>query len=586
MKTKKFVRTMLISVLALAIVLSVTGGTIAWFTDTVESTGNKIESGKLDIKLEYWDDEQWVEVKDGTDPLFNYSLWEPGYTAYRKVKISNAGTLALKWMLNLSVEPNYTAQKANLADVIDVYLLPGDVVVDRAAIAAAAPVGTLSTLMAEDDGMAHGVLLANETTEAKNLVLKMRESAGNEYQGLSLGKGISIQLLATQYTEEADSFGSDYDKDAAWPTISNLPKAPENAEGIDENIKLKEALGKGGTYVLKAPIVVNEALSVNENTVLYNEDPANVITFEGDSKITVAADKTLELQGVQMKAGGEFSFNEDGSIVYDADARRTTPLINVSAGSKLVMDGNTAISDVLAKGTAVLNINGTDDKRANVTLKDVSITNCAGESGTIINVNKASDVTIEEGAVIANNASYNNNNHGIIRVYNAWDAANPSTVTMNGGLITGNKYSGNGMIGLYYGKFIMNGGEIRNNAWFEDNQVNNGWYPIVYVHSNSQFEMNGGVITENIIKYGVLNSLNSYMNPTITIKGGTVTNNPATNHGNQDAALVVFQPDPQIVAISDQANVTGTAWYYYDNDGAYAGKYITLSDYLALPSVR
>ena len=42
----------------------------------------------------------------------------------------------------------------------------------------------------------------------------MQETAGNEYQNLSID-GISITVYATQDTVESDSFGNDYDKNAA-----------------------------------------------------------------------------------------------------------------------------------------------------------------------------------------------------------------------------------------------------------------------------------------------------------------------------------------------------------------------------------
>ena len=41
----------------------------------------------------------------------------------------------------------------------------------------------------------------------------MQETAGNEYQGLSIN-GIAITVFATQDTVESDSYGHDYDKDA------------------------------------------------------------------------------------------------------------------------------------------------------------------------------------------------------------------------------------------------------------------------------------------------------------------------------------------------------------------------------------
>ena len=46
----------------------------------------------------------------------------------------------------------------------------------------------------------------------------MKESAGNEYQGLSID-GIGITVLATQDTVESDSFNNQYDKDAVYGDV-------------------------------------------------------------------------------------------------------------------------------------------------------------------------------------------------------------------------------------------------------------------------------------------------------------------------------------------------------------------------------
>ena len=208
------------------------GTTFAWFTDEVSSANNIIQTGTLKIGLSHSDDNAaWNNITDASEPIFNYTYWEPGYTQVKYVKISNNGTLAFKYQLNIVPNIVPAAGEYNLADVIDVYMFPADATVDRDAIAAATPVGTLSDLMAENDGAAHGILLpANgvgstdvnlaEAPDAPKgeitycIVLKMQDEAGNEYQNLSVGSGFALQLLATQYTWENDSFDHLYDDDA------------------------------------------------------------------------------------------------------------------------------------------------------------------------------------------------------------------------------------------------------------------------------------------------------------------------------------------------------------------------------------
>lgn len=218
------------------------GTTFAWFTDEVTSTGNIIKSGNLDVEMWYSNNgTSWADASSG--PIFNHEHWEPGYTDVKYIEITNKGSLAFKFQLNIVSNMTPVAGEANLADVIDVYLLEGTV--NRAAVDAARPVGTLSQLMAETDGAAHGVMLpadgmgstnhadapADAITGSKQftIVLKMQETAGNEYQNLSVGEGFSVQLLATQYTWENDSFDHTYDNDAAYngAPVAKVTKATE-----------------------------------------------------------------------------------------------------------------------------------------------------------------------------------------------------------------------------------------------------------------------------------------------------------------------------------------------------------------------
>ena len=74
------------------------GTTFAWFTDSVTSSGNIIKSGTLDVEM-YWADGKedpagatWKDASAGA--IFNSTLWEPGYTEVRHIKIENKGTLA------------------------------------------------------------------------------------------------------------------------------------------------------------------------------------------------------------------------------------------------------------------------------------------------------------------------------------------------------------------------------------------------------------------------------------------------------------------------------------------------------------
>ena len=276
------------SILVLALCFSMLlGTTFAWFTDTAASAGNIIQSGSLDVSLEHADailgadDAGWVDASAGA--IFNYDKWEPGYTAVKYVKIENEGTLDLKFVLNII--PNDAAEDVSLADVIEVYMVDGAVAVDRDALttSSAAYVGTLASLMSENDGAAHGVLYADDADAAGNvyeiytIALKMSTLAGNEYMGKSVGGGFSVQLFATQLASEEDSFGSDYDADAplAWTGKADVDWYLNDPDATEFEISSSEQLAG-------LAAIVNGTATASVSTYAATGEPATIQdTFAG-----------------------------------------------------------------------------------------------------------------------------------------------------------------------------------------------------------------------------------------------------------------------------------------------------------------
>lgn len=263
MKNMKYGRTLLALALVLVVLGSVVGGTIAWFTDEVTSTTNVIKSGTLDVGMtyqtEYDPDGEWLDASN--ESIFNYGLWEPGYTQVRYLKIENLGDLAFKYQLR--IKPTVTGEpeldldagetsstaESKLAEVIDVYMMP---ITDGftapasfADIPADAKIGTLFNLIS--NGIPEGYLLPKNNEEGKSnsvaycIALHMQESAGNEYQNLSIRDGFAVQLSATQYTYEEDSFDDQYDADINFAEVQ-VPAAfvrkltdEELAKVLEEN---------------------------------------------------------------------------------------------------------------------------------------------------------------------------------------------------------------------------------------------------------------------------------------------------------------------------------------------------------------
>lgn len=210
-KTKSTKRALLLSALSLLMCVSMLiGSTFAWFTDSVTSSGNIIKSGTLDVTMEWKDataNGSQQTYKDASlGAIFNYDKWEPGYVEAKNIKISNVGTLALKYNLHIAAN----GEVSELADVIDVYFAEGEYTLASRDMTELTLVGTLSDIL---DGMPAnmaGDLKAN-TADTVTIALKMQEDAGNKYQGLSIGSDFSVVLMATQDNVEKDSFDENYD---------------------------------------------------------------------------------------------------------------------------------------------------------------------------------------------------------------------------------------------------------------------------------------------------------------------------------------------------------------------------------------
>ena len=185
------------------------GTTFAWFTDTASTAVNSIQAGKLDIALEMkvndgWEDAEgkmlsWVKAEGGENEAV---LWEPGCT-YRlpELRIVNKGNLALKYKIRISG----IVGDAELLEVIS-FTYGGGINID-----------------------AEVSLAPHQATDGFIIEGHMSESAGNEYQDLSI-EGIAITVVATQNTFEHDSNDNQYDAGALYPVVPTIVSA--SASGI------------------------------------------------------------------------------------------------------------------------------------------------------------------------------------------------------------------------------------------------------------------------------------------------------------------------------------------------------------------
>lgn len=273
-------RALIASVVSLCLCFSMLiGTTYAWFTDSVTSGNNIIKSGTLDVEMAWADGKVDPTSATFTDasagPIFDYENWEPGYAEARHIKISNVGTLALKYAVRIIPDGEVSA----LADVIDVYYAdPAEQVADRA-LANLTKLGTLTQVLSGMGATANGTLIAG-ASDTITLVLKMQESAGNEYQNKSIGSTFSIQLVATQLMAEKDSFGNDYDNEAKYPNVSAHVAIPEG-NNATEAIKL---VAKDVKVTIPTEVINNLPEEVTSIAVAYTEPQVDantgVISFE------------------------------------------------------------------------------------------------------------------------------------------------------------------------------------------------------------------------------------------------------------------------------------------------------------------
>ena len=238
--TKSTKRALMSSVVALILCFAMLlGTTYAWFTDSVTSGNNIIQSGNLDIELEYavFNDDgtfkEWADVKDASNILTN-TLWEPGVTEVAYLRVANAGSLALKYQLGINIlneieGKNKKNETFKLSDYIMFGVVEGvngqneafakDDAGRAAAIAAVTDAKKISagytkaaTMNPQDElFLALVVYMPAKTNNVAN-------HNGKDIPQIDLG----INVLATQCTAEPDSFNDQYDADATFGTYVEL----------------------------------------------------------------------------------------------------------------------------------------------------------------------------------------------------------------------------------------------------------------------------------------------------------------------------------------------------------------------------
>ena len=332
---KSIKRALLSSAFSLVIcVAMLIGTTFAWFTDTASTAVNKIQSGNL--KVDIVDEKgnslngkslSFRDVNGKTD-----ILWEPGVTFnLDSFKIVNKGNLALKYKVIISgVNGN-----AKLLEAID-FTINGEKLADWDGI-----------LLPKDAEKK----LNSETVEQTGLITisgKMREDAGNDYQGLSID-GIGITVVATQYTYENDSIDNTYDKDAAY-------------KGTQEFTSGTHTLGNGGIGLKPDDIAVKASGVGTKLTITGGYYDGG----EGGNNVCVAA-----VNGAEVVI-------KDGTFTVGGDATGLGNSVIYSVGGNITIEGGFFFTEHSYRGKYyVLNMNNGNPGKITV------------KGGTFVNFNPA-----------------------------------------------------------------------------------------------------------------------------------------------------------------------------------------------------
>jgi len=415
-KKKSTKRALISSLLILAMCFTMLAGTtFAWFTDSVESGNNIIKSGKLSIDLLIDNGNGYVSVKESATPVVAFPetiLWEPGYTAWANAKVVTDGNLALKYTMKIAA----TGEVSKLAEVIDVYYKADEVTkpADRD-LSGLTKIGTLKDAI---DGtiVINDTLIPGSNAEDKaTIALHMQETAGNEYQNLSIGSGFKFVILATQYTYEEDAFDDQYDALAEYPGQTYVATATE----------LKDTFAEAVASGEPALITLEDDIDDGDGIAIFGAHDAD-ITIDLNGKTLEIFNNPVgspgtESQGMHFEKGNKVVI-KNGTI----DFRGQDIAMGIQNYADLTLENVHIIFDW---EYALSNNNG------KVTIKDCTIDVPDGKVAFDVYYSASypdgTQVTVEGNSVI----------NGLVEIgaYTTDPANNPSTLTINGGTFNGFK---------------------------------------------------------------------------------------------------------------------------------------------------
>ena len=382
---------------ALAILMCVAmliGTTFAWFTDTASTGVNKIQAGNLKMEVSYKNtsDGEFTVLNESTNVFKQDTLWEPGHVEYAVLNVKNIGTLALKYKLGINIagetgSTNVLGNEFKLSDYIKFGVVDEDLSgKTRDEMVAAV---TDSKLIKEGYSK-ESHLDTTDANETVTLVVWMPTDVGNKANykvGAAVPEiNLGINVAATQYTHESDSFGNQYDKDAQYPDVAytqastqdELNTALNNPTDANGNPTSKIAVDlKKGSYTLPGDKMGNKEISITgtEDTVI-------------DLKAgTAAHDASITMEGVTVES-------TNGNYTGIQHAAATTFKDCVIKGQPFLYAKNVQYINCTFEQDSSSAYNVWTYGAGNVLFKDCTF-NCAGKSVLIYNEGSINGQTVE-----------------------------------------------------------------------------------------------------------------------------------------------------------------------------------------------
>ena len=447
-KNRSTKRALLMSGLALfACISMLVGSTFAWFTDSVVSANNIIKSGNLDVELYYQVEGQtdWAKVDENTNVFMKDALWEPGHTEVVKLKVVNEGSLALKYQLGVNVASeigsvNVYGDSFKLSDYIKFGIVEGDqsYTRDTAVAAVDATANWLKTAYASET-----IALEPKDEKIVTMVVYMPTSVDNK---ANYAKGevvptinLGINLFATQYTSESDSFGPDYDENA-WIKGMKVYSAAD----------LKAAIANGETsIVLMSNIEADETIIIPEGAdIALNLNGKTVTgTMHKNDGAVLKNNGTLAITGGTISStadNGGSAVANNGTLTIDNATLNGAPNANGSWPSYTV--NNAGVMKM--ENTKVTSYHGGVASYGDGAV--ATLNNCELDMSGIPGFTSHGFYTYNNGAIIVNGGTYANK----ATDQNATGASVINgAVTVNGGAFTGR-------IENYYGTPVIKGGSF------------------------------------------------------------------------------------------------------------------------------